>query len=215
MPIEPVAFAVVVAGGMNPAIHHPFWYQAKGIITPEDASTAIGRTTSVPGLSQFSGEDWRVLCTPDRWIGASRTQARHQFILDLAVAAFNYLPETPAAAFGLNYEFAGRPKASDSDPQVLDSLSFERRMRLESTTAVYPKEFINLDGPVRLARALRLTITFHTEQDVCLRVNDHYDIVVDDPATTYVFDLGELLRLAIRSRDQVKAHACQVLEAAQ
>src|ERR1700730_15435321 len=85
-------YAIVVAGSMNPAIHHPAWYKLIGALSDEElidsgvtkggaqaapetptermvVFRAIARTTpvSTAQFAQFTAGKLRIICLPQSW----------------------------------------------------------------------------------------------------------------------------------------------------
>lgn len=95
---------VVVAGAMNPAIHHPYWYASCGILSNEEAKTAVsgGTPLLLPQIAQFRLGKLQIHCTPETWSAGSPDAADKARVLDLAAKTFAKLSETPINAYGIN-----------------------------------------------------------------------------------------------------------------
>ena len=100
-------YSVVVVGAMNPAIHHPQWYEVVGMLTAAEAQDALrgDALVVVPQLAQFQAAALQIQCTPARWqVNTADTEQRGR-IIDLAATTFERLGETPISAYGLNARF--------------------------------------------------------------------------------------------------------------
>jgi len=94
------AFSIVVAGSMNPAIHHPAWYRSVETISEDDANAAIAGTVIVhPQLAQFGTPRWIINCVPDKWSIQTLGGLDDEEIIDIACKTFERLSETPIVAF--------------------------------------------------------------------------------------------------------------------
>lgn len=96
---------IVVVGHMNPAIHHPGWYQSVGLFSEAEAKTAVGMLSGVSSeLAQFRLDEIELLCLLDRWQLSAPAKCGER-VLDLAAQTFKRLSETPVRAFGINDHF--------------------------------------------------------------------------------------------------------------
>jgi len=120
-------FAAVVLGHMNPAIHHPAWYQMSGILTPEEASAALAPSAQPFVMSQgpmplakFVFNEISITCQSMRWqIEAPFSRAAR--CLEILAKTFDVLGETPVTAFGNNFHWH-RELAGKEVAQVLGRL---------------------------------------------------------------------------------------------
>ena len=97
--------SVVVLGAMNPAIHHPAWYQAMSIITEAEFEESLRNQVIVtPQLTQFKTENLVLDCTLERWQVSSEAEEINR-IMTLAKTTFEKLYHTPVGAYGINHDF--------------------------------------------------------------------------------------------------------------
>ncbi|MCB1767111.1 MAG: hypothetical protein KDJ22_13805 [Candidatus Competibacteraceae bacterium] len=97
--------SVVVLGVMNPAIHHPAWYQAMSIITEAEFEESLRNQVIVtPQLTQFKTENLVLDCTLERWQVSSEAEEVNR-IMTLAKTTFEKLYHTPIKAYGVNHNF--------------------------------------------------------------------------------------------------------------
>lgn len=87
---------------MNPAIHHPSWYQALGMLAQLEVEDSL-RKGPVVGLqlARFAFDAVEVLCLPDRWQIRGPVQESPRLV-ELAVRVFDRLDDTPVSAIGVN-----------------------------------------------------------------------------------------------------------------
>ena len=97
---------IVVVGFMNPAIHHPSWYQTIQLIDKQEYDAAVsGPILLTPQITQFAARDFNIVCTADRWeIQTQRLEAMDR-ILTVASRIFEVLDHTPVSAYGFNFHF--------------------------------------------------------------------------------------------------------------
>lgn len=64
-------YSVLVAGSMNPMIHHPQWYRSIGAIDEEELESALRgdfvATTPFASRFQFGSPPFTVMCQPNQW----------------------------------------------------------------------------------------------------------------------------------------------------
>lgn len=98
-------FAVVLLGSMNPALHHPAWYESIGAISSDEEKDALSREfVFVPQIAQFSTGGFELLCDPQRWQIVTTDASRIPRLVQLASVVFDEkLVETPLTAVGLNF----------------------------------------------------------------------------------------------------------------
>lgn len=97
--------SLVVTGALNPRIHHPSWYRAIDAISKDAEQLALldSETIVMEAGAQFKTADYRIGCTPDKWIlQSSELGAEKQFAKMARIVFDKNLHETPVSAFGLN-----------------------------------------------------------------------------------------------------------------
>lgn len=106
-PIAPPreAFYVVVAGLMNPAIHHPHWYRVIGAIDEAELQSSltngVNSTTPIAAQLQFGVPRFSVSCQPGQWWIQTHDPDSWARMIKIASLVFSRLNETPVSAFGL------------------------------------------------------------------------------------------------------------------
>jgi hypothetical protein len=100
-------FSVVIVGTMNPAIHHPFWYEMIGVLSKDERDEAIQspQLLLAPMVGQFSWSGWTIVCMPERWEMRTADAAKFDRIVDVASKVFDRLADTPVTAFGINIDY--------------------------------------------------------------------------------------------------------------
>lgn len=110
---SPEIYSIVVAGAMNPAIHHPAWYKSIGALKDEEASLALPSsplqiaeqwlaTICTPQVAQFTVGRIRVVCIQQSWTIVTTDSDLVVRILGIASCVFRALGHTPVSAYGLN-----------------------------------------------------------------------------------------------------------------
>ncbi len=125
------AYFIVVAGNMNPAIHHPAWYKVIGALSDEELASfglAGGQaqapvdmpipereqglrpitdtmTICTPTFAQFTAGKLRITCLEQSWTISTYDQSFLPRIRDVASSVFEALAHTPVSAYGLNFNF--------------------------------------------------------------------------------------------------------------
>jgi hypothetical protein len=101
--IELSGISVVAAGAFNPAIFHPSWFAAKGLL-PESAvlDAQENEFVWVRELATFSADWLSLQVSLEQASLATAEEGREADLRDLAINVFDILPETPVNAVGLN-----------------------------------------------------------------------------------------------------------------
>lgn len=99
------AYSVLVAGTMNPSIHHPQWYRSIGAIDDDelDASLKSGTTGTTPIVSrlQFGSPSLTVICQPSLWMIQSTDENSWARMLKVASLVFAKTNNPTVTAYGL------------------------------------------------------------------------------------------------------------------
>src|SRR3712207_1383849 len=95
---------VVLLGSFNPAIFHPAWFAANGLIREEEARAAEIEIVH-PNAAVFRTE-WLVIeSARDRFLATTILDAYYEPLRDLVVGVLDLLSHTPLTAMGLNRDF--------------------------------------------------------------------------------------------------------------
>src|ERR1700730_3850135 len=135
-------YAIVVAGNMNPSIHHPAWYKLIGALSDEELGSALtgstspapaetpasqegevfevasGLTVTTPGLAQFTAGKMRIACVGQSWTITTYEQALLSRICDVASSVFEALTHTPVSAYGINFNFHRKTNVGDTGARL-------------------------------------------------------------------------------------------------
>ena len=111
-------YNIVVAGAMNPRIHHPSWYQLVKIITKEEAEEALASsgTFGIQGMTQLNipSSHLTIICNEQRWEVQTDSRANLERIQNISWEVFDkYLVHTPVNVFGLNFNFQRSTNCTD------------------------------------------------------------------------------------------------------
>lgn len=131
------SYSIAVAGNMNPAIHHPAWYNANGLISSEEAETAQNRdgprdsitgnfgpddVVCMPVYAQFTAPPFRVVCTPDSWTISTFDAAAVERICEICSKVFEILPHTPVGSFSINFSHHRSTELTDVGQKLANLL---------------------------------------------------------------------------------------------
>lgn len=184
-------YSIVVAGSMNPALHHPGWYKSQNFIDQQEQDSAVTAQPLVttPQFSNFVAPEFTIVCLPDRWeIQTAKSQAMDR-ILSVACAVFEALKHTPVGAYGFNFitnREVGVPNAGQTLAEALARLPFgfpatEDTEGEISFTAKGEKQKITLV----------ISKSILGDSFASIRFNAHHEITA--PKDT-IFDLTPMLR---------------------
>lgn len=202
--INSFQYSVVLVGAMNPAIHHPKWYELIGMFSADEAQNALrgGTLVVVPQLVQFKAAGLDIQCTPNRWQISTADQQQRNRIINIAATTFERLGETPVSAYGLNARF-NVTTGSDRVLEILKSrfseppvdLSFEGiHPDFDSLAVSYKMSDIEVKEQPLVQRQLTAMIAraSHGPPAVIVTFNMNHSIVVGREFSR--FDLDKLLR---------------------
>ena len=189
LPSDRDHYTIVVVGAMNPAIHHPVWYQQIGVLSAAETQAAKDIILT-PVLTQFATSDLGVACASDRWtIKTERVDLLEQ-TLNIASRIFEVLDQTPVSAFGFNFDFHRRT-ALDDVGSMLAARVASMGIGVETAGAI--------SADLRFRRASkdrRITATIQSSkfgpQMIYVGTNFHYDIKL--MGISGPFDLASLFR---------------------
>lgn len=102
----------VVIGNFNPAIFHPAWLAAQGIVGREEADKAKVLLVN-PALTSLVVGTIRIEVTPDRLDARTSDTSSYVVVRDFVVSVLAVLEHTPVTAFGINRLFHFRLGSED------------------------------------------------------------------------------------------------------
>jgi len=187
--ISPVSqFSIVILGAMNPAIHHPIWYQLNKLLGDDEVKQALtaGGLVNSPDVSQFSCSDFRITCMRDRWdIFTTKSELRAR-MLTIAAAVFVKLPETPIGLFAFNNDFHLQTRSADVGTLLGKKLS---QLHLNLPAGISKESItINMDTPY--PTTFRIEPSPHSPNMVFVAVNTNHPVPSSEAG---YFDLTPML----------------------
>jgi hypothetical protein len=125
--------SIVFAGRLNPAIFHPEWFRARGLLSDVDADAGVDQLSLVhPDLTSFRANWIEVEVQGNRIKFATATPSRLNMLGDFVSNVFNFLEHTPITAVGLNRELHYNVGSSDAwhaaGHHFLPKAPFERHL---------------------------------------------------------------------------------------
>ena len=99
--LEIDSVSIVILGSFNPAIFHPIWFKANGLIKPEEADKAKLEITT-PMISIFGVEWFRLQVETQKFVIQTENETHFELLSDLVMGTFSLLEHTPVVAMGLN-----------------------------------------------------------------------------------------------------------------
>ena len=109
-------FSIVVAGHMNPAIHHPSWYRLAKLISREEQTSAESKggiiCTNV--LSRFTAGTLQITCEREKWNVQTADLFQLERLAEMSAQIFDeVLKHTPVSAYGVNFQYHRENKSPD------------------------------------------------------------------------------------------------------
>jgi hypothetical protein len=182
--------SIVVTGTMNPAIHHPSWYQSIQLLDQAAFDAAVAAPmVMVPQFSQFSTPDFSIICLPDRWEIQTGKFSNAATILAAASKVFKVLDQTPVGAYGFNFQFHKESSVENVGKSL--SLAVERLPLKLNLSGEVTGQFIVVSNDTGSKKTISVSNSPLGPRLVFVGVNFHYTI---DP-TKYPshFDLAPML----------------------
>lgn len=168
--------AIVILGSFNPAIFHPFWFNAKGLIKSEEAETSKIEVTH-PTITIFSMEWCKVHVELNRFVIQATSPLHFDQIEDLMLGTFSLLESTPVSALGINRMMHFKLESRETMDAFGDMIApkqvwkdFMHDPGLSTLVMVDPKEKAKKLTQITIQRSGRL------EFGLFIAINNHFDI---------------------------------------
>jgi hypothetical protein len=211
--VELSGVSVIGAGAFNPAIVHPQWLAAKGLIPEDVAEHAMNDSETnalvVSGqLSVFTADWLQVQFTQENASFSTVEEGRELDLRDVAMAVFDLLPETPVDAVGINAAWHVRAESEESWHQFGDRFlpkDFWRavfeggdwRTRADGETVglrTMTVEVARADASKR-AGFIRLEVapSIRVQPGIYSNVNSHFQLTLPDKPRGSAYDAARVL----------------------
>jgi len=212
------AYTIVIAGHMNPAIHHPAWYKLINALSQDELastvaldesrqlteeafltkgpglrpSTGAGVTICTPPFAQFTAGKMRITCIDESWTITTPDQNLFVRIRDIASTVFEALSHTPVSAYGLNFNFHRGTSVGNVGArlaQIIDGTQVGFPKGIQGSRSAKVGYTVS-DG----ARALNVSVepSVRGNDMIFVGINAHHPIVLE--TGVHQFDLTPLLR---------------------
>src|SRR5687768_10210575 len=93
--------AIVLRGSFNPAIFHPEWYRARGLLSEPEIQEAEIKIVSQQ-VSSFTTNQFEFFVSDDAFQIATNHPPAYELLRDLVLGTFKILSHTPIRLMGLN-----------------------------------------------------------------------------------------------------------------
>jgi hypothetical protein len=167
---------IVLRGNFSPAIFHPAWLAAQGLIRSQEADEAEVEIVHSE-VTQFRVDWLQMTVTTDRFQAGTTQEPYYEPLRDLVIGIFGIIEQTPLRVLGINWNFHYRTKSEDAWNTVGDRLvpkqdwqevlSGRPGMR---TLVVEGERPDNLEGYIRV----RVEPSAKAAFGIYVEVNDHY-----------------------------------------
>jgi hypothetical protein len=168
--------AIVILGSFNPAIFHPFWFNAKGLIKSEEAETSKIELTH-PTITIFSMEWCKVQVDLNRFVIQATSPLHFDQIEDLMLGTFSLLESTPVNALGINRMMHFKLESRETMDAFGDMIApkqvwkdFMHDPGVSTLVMVDPKEKAKKRTQITIQQSVRLEFGLYIE------INNHFDI---------------------------------------
>lgn len=168
--------AIVILGSFNPAIFHPFWFNAKGLIKSEEAEACKIEVTH-PTITIFSMEWCKVQVELNRFVIQATSPLHFDQIQDLMLGTFSLLESTPVNALGINRMMHFKLESRETIDAFGDMIApkqvwkdFMHDPGVSSLVMVDPKEKAKKRTQITIQLSGRL------EFGLFIAINNHFDL---------------------------------------
>lgn len=188
--VDAFEFSIVVVGVMNPAIHHPYWYESREILGEDDVKAALEKAVvCTPDFSEFETDKMHITCRRDRWICLTTLNEHEEHVVAISQAVFKVLFDTPIDAWGINTDQHTKTssEAVGNELAALISKSARALTNLEKANAQF--EYSYEDGAV--VHNVKVRHSLKSDQHVSVYLNTHH--AVPSPKKGTHFDLSDLI----------------------
>jgi hypothetical protein len=176
--------SIVILGSFNPAIFHPSWFKANGLIKPEEADKAKLEVTS-PLISIFGVEWFRLQVETQKFVIQTENETHFELVSDLVMGTFSLLEHTPVTAIGLNRSMHFKMDSEESWNAFGDRIAPKdywqdalREPGLVSLVMQGPKQRPNKGTDDRIN--VRVESSTRIIPGIFIDVNNHFEIKDND-----------------------------------
>ena len=169
--------SVVANGSFNPAIFHPAWFEAMGLIRQQEAESAKINVIS-SDVAVFETEWFSLQVLHDKFVAFAIDPTKHLPLRDLVLGTFRILEHTPITALGINDDRHYRMGSEDEWHQFGHFLVPKEPWSalLENTGT----RTLVVEGKAAGAESDRIRIkaepSIKIHHGVYLQVNQHYEL---------------------------------------
>lgn len=168
---------IVLCGNFNPAIFHPSWLSAEGLIRFQEAETAQIEIVH-PDAATFNAEWLQIRVVRDRFQAGTVQEPYYEPLRDLVVGIFGLLRHTPMRALGINRDFHYRLESKGVWHTVGDRLA--PKQDWEEVLGNPGMKSLVIEGkrPDNLAGYIQVKVgpSNRVEFGVYVEINDHYQL---------------------------------------
>jgi hypothetical protein len=117
-------YSIALLGAMNPAIHHPKWYEYIGVMDKAEVTAAVAdpglMVTPVFTVMRFPG--FAIICQQNRWEVQAMSRDLSERLFAIAAGVFEALEHTPVTTFGFNTNQHRRTSSADVPRKLADAV---------------------------------------------------------------------------------------------
>jgi len=177
--------SLVVVGDLNPAILHPTWFAAQGLIKDAEAQdSAIEVVHKEVALWEL---DWlKVHATTSRLQFFSEKEAFFLPLRDLMIGTLTLLSHTPISALGVNwgsyYQFPDNKSFQKFGHDIVPKERWMKALKNPVTARVT----VNSDRDDNFEGQIHTSVSGHNKFPLCvyIAINDHFKLNSSSPMTT-------------------------------
>jgi len=167
--------SIVAVGSFNPAILHPLWFSAHGLLPEQEAEKAQVEVIHKE-VAIFSADWFSLQVVAERFAVDTKDPTKYLPLRDLAVGTFKVLEHTPINAFGLNTT-QHFPMASKEQWHAFGDHYAPKQSWLELLDSPGMRSLV-IDGKRGSCTADRIQIRIEPSQRIAhgvfIQVNEHY-----------------------------------------
>lgn len=183
------AFTIVLRGSFNPAIFHPSWFKANGLIGPSEVEGVEWEKEFMvhPDAAVFEIAWFRIQVDKDRFLAATSQESYTEPLRDLVMGILTLLSHTPLRALGLNcdfhYQFLSTDRLNAVGHRLAPKPDWECLLKSPGlrTLTMEGSRPDNLPGYI----LVKVEPSSEVRPGLYVNVNDHYGLATDgEPSRT-------------------------------
>jgi hypothetical protein len=199
---------VVLRGHFNPKIFQPTWFAHHGLIRIEEAEAAEN-LVSIPELTTFTSDWFRLQVTPDRFEASTADAAHFETLRDLVLGTFSLLEHTPFDQMGMNrimhYKMPSEERYHGFGHFLVPKEPW-RDILTDPRTRSLTIEGFQMRGSSQVKLAVKIEPSSRVEFGVFISTNEHHQVSGEDTGRQLMTALQKYWKEAQAAAKRIANH---------